>query len=137
MTAPRRFRIRKDDDTRRRFANVEAGTHWEAANIVASTTYGRTVALRMSSWNGRDGVFAALDDRTGEEKERFFVEAEDGTGRILQAPSFPPSITHEDAKKLATLGTAGTVTKTKAQSSKNTKGKGRGTSKRNGKKKRR
>ena len=133
MTAPRRFKIRRDDDTRRIQSRVEAATHWDAANIVA-TTYGRTVALRMSSWGGRDGVFAALDDRTGEEKERFFVEAEDGTGKIRVQPSFPPSITHEDAKKLATLGTE---TKTKAQSSKSSKGKGRGTSKRNGKKKRR
>lgn len=134
MTAPRRFKIRRDDDTRRRIANVEALTHTEAANIASNLLHGRQFALRMSSWNGRDGVFAALDDRTGEEKERFFVEAEDGTGRIVQAPSFPPSITHEDAKKLATLGTE---TKTKAQSSKNSKGRGRGNSKRNGKKKRR
>ena len=134
VTAPRRFKIRRDDDTRRIQARVDAETHTEAANLASNLLHGRSYALRMSCWNGRDGVFASLDDKTGEERERFFVEAEDGTGKILQRPTYPPSITHEDAKKLATL-----ATETKAQSSnrRNTKGKGRGTSKRNGKKKRR
>lgn len=105
----RRFRIRRDDLTRRVRAVVEAVTHWEAANIASNLLHGRQYALRMSSWNGRDGVFASLNDRTGAEEERFFVEAEDGTGRIVSPPSFPPSITHEDAKRAKTVTKAQSV----------------------------
>jgi hypothetical protein len=118
----RHFRIRRDDLTRKRVAKIEASTHQEAANIASNLLHGRSYALRMSSWNGRDGVFAALDDRTGEEQERFFVEAEDGTGRIVQAPIFPPSITYEDAKKMQTH--------TKAQTTVSRKGKGQSNGKR-------
>jgi hypothetical protein len=118
-----RFKIRRDDNGRKVKAVVEAVTHTEAANLASNLLHGRQYALRMSSWNGRDGVFAALDDRTGEEKERFFVEAEDGTGRILQAPRYPPSMTNEDAKKLAN---GETKSKGKTNGHANRKGKRKG-----------
>jgi hypothetical protein len=118
-SAPRRFRIRHALTKRLRTV-VEAFTHQQAAEATANS-FGRTFALRMTSWNGRDGVFAALDDRTGEEKERFFVEAEDGTGRIVVPPSFPPSYTVEDAKRM------------QAAQREETNGKGKANGKRNGK----
>lgn len=96
---PRGFQIRADNVVRRRLLRVEADTHQQAADSAAATLYKRQFALRMTTWNGRDGVFAALAE-TGEEKERFFVEAEDGTGRIKAQPSTPPTMTNEDAKKL-------------------------------------
>jgi hypothetical protein len=120
MSAPRRFRIRHAK-TRRTLFTLEAATHGEAAELTSRTQYDRQFALRMTSWNGRDGIFAALDDRTGEEKERFFVEAEDGTGRIVVPPSFPPSYTVEDAKRM------------QAQQREMTNGKGKANGKRNGK----
>jgi hypothetical protein len=100
VSAPRRFRILRER-SRKELHALEAETHTDAATRVSNELYGRTMAMRMTSWGGRDGVFAAIDDKTGEEKERFFVEAEDGTGKIVQMPSYPPSMTFEDAKKLA------------------------------------
>jgi hypothetical protein len=122
MSAPRRFRIRHAK-TRRTLFTLEAATHGEAAELTSRTQYDRQFALRMTSWNGRDGIFASLDDKTGEERERFWVEAEDGTGRIVVPPSFPPSYTVEDAKRM------------QAQQRTETKGKSNG--KRNGKAKHR
>lgn len=126
------FRIRKDDNTRRTIAKVEAATHAEAATAIATNLYDRRYALRMSSWNGRDGVFAALNDKTGAEEERYFVEAEDGSGRIVVPPSFPPSMTHEDAKKLATKTQTTIHVKTKSvtKAARTTKGKTHGKLKR-------
>jgi hypothetical protein len=117
----RRFRIRRDDRSRRVQAQVEAATHGEAANLASRQLYSRSFALRMSTWNGRDGVFAALDDRTGEERERFFVEAEDGTGKIRQMPTYPPSCTHEDAKKLVVRAVALTISNRKRKRNGKTK----------------
>jgi hypothetical protein len=117
----RRFRIRRDDRSRRVQAQVEAATHGEAANLASQQLYSRSFALRMSTWNGRDGVFAALDDRTGEERERFFVEAEDGTGKIRQMPAYPPSCTHEDAKKLVVRAATLTISNRKRKRNGKTK----------------
>ena len=94
------FRIRASSLAKKVLLRLEAPTHQEAANSTAAALFRRTVALRMSSWNGRDGVFAALCDMTGKEEERFFVENEDGTGKIRVAPGLPPSLTAEDAKRL-------------------------------------
>lgn len=119
----KRFRIRCDR-TKRVRAVVEAETHQQAGHVAANLLHGKQWALRMTTFNGRDGVFAALNDRTGAEEERFFVEAEDGSGKLSKMPSNPPSMTNEDAKKLLTMNSAPSAA-SNGSSTKQTNGKGR------------